>query len=309
MAALGRPEYINIRRAMLEDKSLSTFRNIALSVLDAAYDHGIRYFDTAPSYGKGESFLLDWYQSRGYRDVVFGTKWGYTYKANWELGYDGKHEIKEHSLSKLLEQWEYSKNLRPALKFYQIHSATMDSGVLENRAVHQELMRIKKETGMKIGLTASGKLQSEILEIAMDIKIDGEELFDSFQVTFNVLEQSVLRTVKEAQERGKSIIIKEGLANGRIFPNSAYPNYQERYKLLVALSEKYGVGIDAVALRYCMQALEPDYVLSGAGDIYQLMENLKAGSFELSQDDMDMLKEAAYDTAEYWEERRDMEWN
>jgi hypothetical protein len=41
---------------------------------------------------------------------------GYTYVANWELGFSGTHEVKEHSLDKLLEQWQISKNLQPALK-------------------------------------------------------------------------------------------------------------------------------------------------------------------------------------------------
>jgi hypothetical protein len=34
---------------------------------------------------------------------------GYTYVANWELGFSGTHEVKEHSLDKLLEQWQISK--------------------------------------------------------------------------------------------------------------------------------------------------------------------------------------------------------
>jgi aryl-alcohol dehydrogenase-like predicted oxidoreductase len=29
-----------------------------MRVLNFAYKHGIRYFDTAPSYGKGEEFLI-----------------------------------------------------------------------------------------------------------------------------------------------------------------------------------------------------------------------------------------------------------
>ena len=45
----------------------------------------------------------------------------------------------------------------PALKVYQIHSATLESGVLENQKVLKHLARIKKETGLLIGLTSSGK--------------------------------------------------------------------------------------------------------------------------------------------------------
>jgi hypothetical protein len=38
---------------------------------------------------------------------------GYTYVANWELDFSGAHEVKEHSLNKLLEQWQVSKNYNP----------------------------------------------------------------------------------------------------------------------------------------------------------------------------------------------------
>lgn len=49
LAALGRPEYINIRNGISQDKSQDAFTENAFSVLNFAYKHGIRYFDTAPS--------------------------------------------------------------------------------------------------------------------------------------------------------------------------------------------------------------------------------------------------------------------
>ena len=60
LAALGRPEYINIRTDNDIDKSEEAFKQNTFNVLDLAYQKGIRYFDTAPSYGKGEAFLQEW---------------------------------------------------------------------------------------------------------------------------------------------------------------------------------------------------------------------------------------------------------
>ena len=57
LAALGRPEYINIRTGDSIDKSKEAFKRNAFSVLNEAYTLGVRYFDTAPSYGKGETFF------------------------------------------------------------------------------------------------------------------------------------------------------------------------------------------------------------------------------------------------------------
>jgi aryl-alcohol dehydrogenase-like predicted oxidoreductase len=62
------------------DKSQEAFAENAFSVLNFAYKHGIRYFDTAP-YGRGE-FLTNWNSKYQHEDVSLSTKWGYTYVAN-----------------------------------------------------------------------------------------------------------------------------------------------------------------------------------------------------------------------------------
>ena len=309
LAALGRPEYINIRTDNSIDKSEEAFKNNAFSVLDEAYKLGVRYFDTAPSYGKGETFLQEWNAINNYSDAVLGTKWGYTYVANWELGFEGKHEIKEHTLDKLLEQWQVSKKMLPNLKYYQVHSATFESGVLENEAVLNQLHNIKKDTGLHIGITTSGANQSEVITSALNISIENEYLFDSFQVTYNILEQSTFSVLQEVLSQNKKVIIKEALANGRVFPNEKFKHYTKAYLILEQLSKKYKVGFDAIALRFVMDKLQPTYVLSGASNAQQLRENLKAMHFQLSKDELDMLESLHALNSDYWNERSDLIWN
>lgn len=309
LAALGRPEYINIRTDESIDKSEKTFKLNTLSVLDEAYKLGIRYFDTAPSYGKGEAFLQEWNNIRKHQDIVLGTKWGYTYVANWELGYDGKHEIKEHSLDKLLEQWQVSKAMLPNLKYYQVHSATFDSGILENEGVLNQLHQIKKATDLKIGITTSGSNQKDVIEAALKIKVGNDVLFDSFQVTYNVFEQSTFSILEEVLSQGKKVIIKEALANGRVFQNNKFKHYNEVYKVLELLSKKYNVGVDAIALRFVIDSLNPTYVLSGASNKIQLTENLKALDFSLSQAEFQLIQTLKVSANAYWNERNTLHWN
>lgn len=303
MAALGRPEYINIRTDATIDKSEEAFKQNAFAVLDDAYSKGVRFFDTAPSYGKGESFLIEWNETRNHSDAILSTKWGYTYVANWELGYTGSHEIKEHSIEKLIEQWEVSKILLPKLSVYQIHSATFESGVLKNNDVLSRLFKIKQETGLKIGLTVSGANQKEVVTEALSVSMNGALLFDSFQVTYNVFEQDTLAVLKEVNKAGKFIIIKEGLANGRVFLESKFKNVLEE------LANKYKVGIDAVALRFCMDSIPSNIVLSGASDSTQLEENLKASDFQLTTEDLEELKKLQVPSKEYWQERSQLSWD
>jgi len=61
LAAIGRPQYINVRQGADHNKSEAYYRAYAFKMLDFAYEQGLRHFDTAPSYGKGEEFLQQWY--------------------------------------------------------------------------------------------------------------------------------------------------------------------------------------------------------------------------------------------------------
>ncbi len=309
LAAIGRPEYINVRQVVDGDKSEGYYRENAFEMFDVAYAQGIRHFDTAPSYGKGEEFLQQWYKENPYKDLIFSTKWGYTYVADWNLGYSGAHEIKEHSLTKLLEQWSVSKFLLPALKVYQIHSATFESGVLDHHEVLDKLYEIKNRTGLKMGISASGERQSEIVEYAAQIKIENEPLFESFQVTYNLLETNAHSVLQSLIKEGKLIIVKEALANGRIFNNDAYRHYESLYTELKSLSEKYQVSVDAIALRFIMDHLQPGVVLSGAANTKQLSENMKALNFKLDNKELISLKQHTVNSDVYWNERKNLKWN
>ena len=168
-----------------------------------------------------------------------------------------QHEVKEHSVAKLSEQWAYSKQLLPALNTYQIHSATLETGVLENQAILTQLAKLKREHNLLIGLTTTGTNQVEVIRKALDVRVDGIAIFDVFQVTFNVLDQNLASVASELHQQDKRIIIKEAMANGRVFPNVAYPHYAALYKALDDMAQRYGVGVDAIALRFCVDVLHP----------------------------------------------------
>ena len=187
LAALGRPGYINLGHARDLEKNydVAAMEARAHRVLDAAWAVGVRYFDAARSYGRAEAFLGSWLHSRQIdsQAVTVGSKWGYTYTADWQVKAE-HHEIKEHSLPVLQRQWrETQTNLGEFLDVYQIHSATLDSGVLKNAAVLSELARLKA-AGVAIGLSLSGANQPEVLDKAIAIEIDGVRLFDTVQATW-----------------------------------------------------------------------------------------------------------------------------
>lgn len=305
LAALGRPGYINLGHQidLLGDYDVENMEQRTHQMLDLAFEKGINYFDTAQSYGKAESFLGNWLQQNPNKSVAVGSKWGYYYTANWKIDAEA-HEIKDHSLDRFLNQWPESKQrLSPALKLYQVHSATFESGILKNNAVLNELAKIKAE-GYTVGLSLSGTQQSEVLDEALSIKIDGQALFGSVQATYNIFEQSAKESLEKAYDNGLEIIIKEGLANGRLTAR-----YDHLPSIITEIAHNHQVGEDAIALAYILQKEFPAIVLSGASTPEHLLSNLKASTIYLEQKEMKALDQLKRTPAEYWSERKSMDWN
>lgn len=307
-AAIGRPIYINIRHEKPRvDLSLPEFRENGIRMLDDAFDKGVRFFDASPGYGLAESLLIEWLRQKNDPDIIVATKWGLSYVADFDINAT-VHEIKEHSLEKLNAQWEFSKKLLPILKIYQIHSATLETKVLDNKAILQRLHQIKREFNIIIGITTTGVNQVEVLRKAVDIEIENEPLFSSFQCTYNIMEQSILQVKEIFVNTNRQLIIKESLANGRLIPNTSFKEHNGLYKYITKLADKYNVGADAIAIRFCIDSFPEAVCLSGASTAGQLQSNLAAKTFKLKEEEMELLSSYKIDPIMYWDERKQLSW-
>lgn len=312
LAALGRPGYINLGHAEdLDEKySIASMRARAQRVLDAAFRGGVRYFDAARSYGRAEEFLGGWLRMKGFtpEDVVVGSKWGYTYTADWQVEAE-THEVKEHSSEVLLRQWEESRtHLGVYLDVYQIHSATITSGVLRNVAVLGELARLKSG-GVAIGLTVSGPRQGQTIERAMEATIDGRLLFDSVQATWNLLEKSAGPVLEIARKAGMGVIIKEALANGRLTEKNEAPEFADKLKVLKKEAARLDANLDSLALAAVLAQPWVDVVLSGATKVEHLQSNLKAVAIPWDEEAKAQLGKLVETPEEYWQTRASLDWN
>jgi aryl-alcohol dehydrogenase-like predicted oxidoreductase len=301
LAALGRPAYINVGHAgdLAGDTSVEALQGRAHEVLDAAYAAGVRYFDAARSYGRAEEFLSSWLAERGLGPpaVSVGSKWGYTYTADWRLDVD-VHEVKDLTLQTLRRQEEETRShLGGALGLYQIHSATLDSGVLEDRAVLDELARLRAEEGWFTGLSVTGPRQGETVWRALEV--GG---FDCVQATWNLMETSAGPALAAAHEAGLGVIIKEAVANGRLTDRGDAP-------ALVEVAGGLGVAADAVALACVVAQPWVDVVLSGASTVAMVQSNLSALQVEVGDETLERLTPLVEDPEEYWERRSELAWN
>lgn len=312
MAALGRPGYITIGHAEALEKNYDVAAMTARAhrVLDNAYAMGVRYFDAARSYGRAEEFLGSWLRSRGLAppDVVVGSKWGYTYTAGWQVEVE-THEVKDHSLTVLQRQWEESRaHLGAHLDLYQIHSATLESGVLENREVLEELARLKS-VGTAIGLSVSGVHQGDVIDQAIDISVDGVRLFDAVQATWNLLEMSAGPALAHAAEAGLGVIIKEALANGRLTEANNGPEFNRQRDLLRQEANRLQTTVDALALAAVLAQPWVSVVLSGAATEPHLASNLLSVEVAWDGQAAASLKDLVESPEVYWGVRSQLRWN
>jgi aryl-alcohol dehydrogenase-like predicted oxidoreductase len=274
LAALGRPGYLNIGHGadLGDDRSVAALRARTHAVLDAAYEAGIRDFDAARSYGRAEEFLGEWLRSRRPGGVTVSSKWGYVYTAGWAVATQPP-EVKHHDVETFRRQYaETREQLGDWLALYQIHSATPESGVLEDDAV----LTAMRDIGIPIGVSVSGPSQPETIDRAVSLGI-----FSAVQATWNLHERAAGPALARAHAAGLKVMVKEALANGRL------------------------AARDAEALAAALHQPWAGVVLSGAASVETLRSNLRARELPAPGE----LADLAEDSAAYWALRSSLPWN
>ncbi|MFE2726500.1 aldo/keto reductase [Kitasatospora sp. NPDC059327] len=308
-AAVGRPGYITLGRDLdlPAGRDVEALRERTHALLDAAYAAGVRYFDTARSYGRAEEFVGQWLAARpeAAPDVVVGSKWGYTYTADWRATGVAVHEVKEHSTAVFDRQVQETRALLGAWpQVYLVHSVTPDSPALTDPALHARLARLAAD-GVRIGLSTSGPAQAATVRAALEVTAQGRPLFAAVQSTWNLLEPSAGPALAEAHAAGWLVVVKEGMANGRLADrNATGPDTAA----LRALATRTGASCDALALAAAAAQPWADVVLSGAATVEQLASNLTAAGIGLAPADLAALAPLAEPAEAYWHTRAALPW-
>lgn len=284
LAALGRHGYINLGHA--EDLAgvtdLAGLERHMHDVLDAAHAAGVRYFDTARSYGSAEELLASWLERRGLRpgEVMVGSKWN-----------PRRHDPGESVDATLRRQLQETRALLgDHLCLYQIHSARLESGVLDDQAVLHELERLR-DSGLTIGLSVRGPRQVEAIERALEL-----DRFDAVQATWNLLERSAGSALAQAHAAGVGVIVKEALANGRLTSRGDVARLEEA-------ARERDTTPDALALAAALAQPWAGVVLSGAATVETLESNLEALVVQWDEELDDQLAVLVEEPEVYWSAR------
>ncbi|SCX39874.1 Predicted oxidoreductase [Klenkia marina] len=296
LAAVGRPAYITLGRDadLPADRSPAALEARAHELLDAAVGLGIGWVDTARSYGRAEQFLASWLPTAP-GDVTVSSKWGYTYTA--EDPTVDADEVKTHDLATFDRQWAESRALLgDRIDLYQVHSLTPDSPLWDDDALLHRLAEVR-DAGTALGFSTSGPRQADAVRRGVGLQVAGAPLFSAVQSTWNLLETSVGPALAEAADAGFRVLVKEGVANGRLTDRGLPADSPVR-----TAADRAGVGPDAVALAAALAQPWADVVLSGAATTEQLRSNADARGLDVDLPDL------AEDPDAYWATRSALPW-
>src|SRR6202012_1518957 len=97
---------------------------------------------------------------------------------------------------------ESRARLGHSIALYQVHSATLDSGLFEDPALLAALAEPRAD-GVRVGLPTSGPGQADPPRHALTVPVDGQPVFGAAQVTWNLLEPSVGPAAAEGPPGGR----------------------------------------------------------------------------------------------------------
>jgi len=187
----------------------------AQEVIEAALEGGVRFFDTAESYGNGTSEIrYGKYLTPNYRDLVF--------LMSKSTGKDAK-TVTEH-LEGTLRRLKTDH-----LDLYQVHAistpADVDSRI--QLGVLDVLLKAKDEGKIKyLGFTGH---QNPFAHARMLERTKGSDIFDTVLMPVNVLDQSYFSfsqiVMPTALKRNMGILAIKSLADGRFFSKKEQANW------------------------------------------------------------------------------------
>lgn len=187
----------------------------AQEVIEAALEGGVRFFDTAESYGNGTSEeRYGKYLTPKYRDVIFLT--------SKTTGPDAK-TVQEH-LEGSLKRLNVDQ-----IDLYQVHSIRTPEDVdnrIEN-GVLDYLQKAKAQGKFRyIGFTGH---QNPYAHAHMLERTEGSDIFDTVLMPVNVLDASwysfTENVMPEALDRNLGITSIKSLADGRFFAKKEQANW------------------------------------------------------------------------------------
>ncbi|MBB6450853.1 D-threo-aldose 1-dehydrogenase [Geomicrobium halophilum] len=286
------------------------------ATIDAAWDHGIRYFDTAPFYGAGLSEIRVGNALSQYNrdDFMLSTKVGRVISDEWEeknglFEFGRKNKVitdysEDATLRSIEQSLERLKTDR--LDFVYAHDISPDFHGDEwiskfdtaRKGAFRVLTRLREEGVIKswgIGVNTT-----EPIELALELEESKPDL--CLQATHYTLlnhERALQRLMPAAQEKGVGIVVGAPYNSGVLVGGSHY-NYQEapseitsKVAQIKEIAQRHQVSLKAAALQFSTAHPAVASVIPGSSRPERINEDITAIKAEIP--------------SAFWQEMREQE--
>ena len=286
----------------------STDERAAKRIVDLAFDAGINFFDTADSYGGGESEIITGKALKGRRrDAVIATK--FFNPMGPGPNDSGMSRVRimnavEDSLQRL--QTDY-------IDLYYIHHVDTQTPLDEMLRALDDLVRQGK-----VRYTACSNYQAwRLMEALWISDANGLARFECYQPQYSLVVRDIEQElIPVCQLKGLGVVVWSplggGFLSGKYKPGErtlegtrsadawAYPqsyfaaNADQTLETLIAVADEMGRSPAQVALRWVLEQPAITSVIIGARTVEQARDNMLAGSFSLPDEARARLDEVSY---------------
>ncbi|MBQ2944156.1 MAG: aldo/keto reductase [Ruminococcus sp.] len=270
-----------------------------IEAVHTALDKGITFFDTADTYGLGQSELTLGKALGSHRkDVVIASKFGVRV-GNGKTTYDNSPQWIREALDASLKRLGTDY-----IDLYQVHYR---DGVTPIYDVVETLEELKAK-----GLIRAYGLSNLYLKDAEELK-GYEDRFVSFQNEYSLAcrkhEEDILSLSDSFNMTPLTWgSLGQGILTGKYDKNSVfgsddrrsrdiYVNFHgekllknlEIVEVMKSIAAKYEKSVPSVAIRFILDKLADSVVIAGAKNPKQIISNVEAADWNLSQEDITLL--------------------
>ncbi|MFH0985573.1 MAG: aldo/keto reductase [Candidatus Omnitrophota bacterium] len=286
----------------------------SLEALEAAWDAGVNFFDTADIYGEGhsEELLKKFLKGKSRDRWILATKCGWDFytpsqkSASLLQGASGKLPSVGHkkNFDPGYVRFACEQSLKrlgtDAIDLFQLHNPSLD--LIQKGDLVSLLEKLRKEGKIRfIGISVH--TEEEALAALEDPRVH------AIQIILNLLDQRMIsRILPEAEKKGVGVIVREplasGLLSGQYAPSHEFPKDDHRRRWIPEKREADWQKIQLIqgmlgtlpltraALEFVLAFGTVSTAIVGAKTRAQVLENVTASSKPvLSPDDIERLKE------------------
>lgn len=257
---------------------------VSLQTLEAAWEAGVRFYDTADTYGHGhsEELIAEFIRNKKREDVFIASK------AGWNFYEEPSRKVFEREYLTRACDLSLQRLKCGVIDLYQLHNPSLKQ--IQSGEAVETLDRLRREGKIRF-CGISVHREDEALAALEDSRVD------SIQLILNMLDQRMARQVlAKAQEKGTAVIAREpmacGLLTGKYDASFEFDKGDHRRRWaadkraydaakierLKSVMDTEKLPLAQAALEFVLSFPEVTVVIPGAKTPEQVQANLRAVS-------------------------------